>query len=1525
MKIYLYLPNRIMLFKIPSKVSGSFSFDENEEEDAKLINIEAHDGKWFINATTDVSVVVNNKIEASAPLVENSFYVLQRKNVNYLIYVTNTFDSTFLPYLYKQDIGLMIGNDANCNVRLSLSFITGVVAKVYMEDNLLVLERGNTLVYLNNNAVTVSKCALKIGDQLNIYGFKIMIFSGFLIMNNPSNMVSLSLNATHLSRFNFASNEEPKNIEVYDADLYHKEDYFSKSPRIRRVIEEKVINLSPPPRAGSDGHVPMILTVGPMLTMGAASVMMVINNISRIRVGQTSLQDSWPQLVTSGAMLLSMLVWPSLTSVFNKYYQKRKKQELIKKYSEYLKTKKKELEEEAALQRNILEENYITVEDCVGIIEKAKLNFWDKRVEQNDFLEVRLGIGDVLLKAKINYPEEGFTIEEDELRKQADSMVEQYKYLKDVPVGYSLYKNKLSAIMGEENKFYGMVNNIILQLITFYSYDDIKLVVFTNEKKKKNWSYLEYLKHSFSNDMFIRFFSSNLDSAKVLNDYFYYEIQNRIAQAKEGITLFKPYYIVISDDYASIKRLPFMKSLTETDLNVGFSLLLLEQQLSRLPSKLNNFIVLGESSSGILTNSFEKQEQITFTDHINYSIDMMGVARRLSNIPIEFEEGIKPLPDAITFLEMEKIGKVEQLNIMNRWDSNDATQSLKAEIGVDEEGNQMFLDLHEKFHGPHGLIAGMTGSGKSEFIITYILSMAINYSPDDVNFILIDYKGGGLAGAFENKNTGVSLPHLAGTITNLDKAEMDRTLISIDSEVKRRQQIFNEARDALGESTIDIYKYQRFYKEGRIPQPVPHLFIICDEFAELKAQQPDFMDNLISVARIGRSLGVHLILATQKPSGVVNDQIWSNTKFRVCLKVQDTSDSNEMLKRPDAASLKQTGRFYLQVGYDEYFALGQSAWCGAKYYPSERIVKQVDKSINFIDDTGNFVKSIEAGNNVKLEAKGEQLSAILHNIIEVSKELKKKAKRLWLNNIEPIILVNNLEKKYNITNQAFQIEAIIGEYDAPEKQEQGLLTYTLNTDGNTIIYGSDEAEREKLLKTILYSICIHHLSEEVNVYGIDYGSETLRIFGDFPQVGGIVFSGQDEDFKNLLKFIENEIKSRKKILLSYSGNINSYNEKEQNKLPYILLIINNYEAILETYNDFYERVTSIARECERYGVVIVLTGSSPTTVSRKVSQCFENKYALHLNDSTEYYSVFNVKCEMAPRDIFGRGLIYKEGIHEFQTASIMEEETSLHNYIKNAASNIKSVSKTMAPKIPSLPDRVSFDLIADEIRDMTNVPIGIYKNSLKIAKFDFRTSPVISIASNKLIYIHSFMDSLVEIFLRMQNHLVIFLDASNVFPSISSKKFENRKLYYYNSNFTEVLSKFMDIRSDNKYRNSYFTYIVYGIEKLKGKVDNNVLDNFFNKMTNIDRTSILLCDSNSGFKSIDFDSWYSKVKNQTDGIWIGKGLDEQQVFRISKLTKEMTSSFQNNYGFLVEENDAKLVKFIEFHENMNVSGDDDFE
>ncbi len=982
MKIYLFLADKLLSYNIPVKVYGSFSFGEENEETENLINIEARDDAWVLYSTDDVDVLKGNERQDVLPLESNSYYALRKDNKNYLIFVTDAFDESFSVFNYSDKINLVIGNNEECNVRINLNLLNKVVGRITIDAGQIIISQMDVPhVYVNDRIVETENgtYTLKNGDQINIYGFRMLVYRYFIMINNPKGIVSINNQTTGLTPYVYLQEEDPQKITVKDRDLYGKDDFFSKSPRIRRLVKKFDMELAAPPKTQDDNVMPAILTLGPAITLLLTSLVRVAESVEELLNGETTFKQCWPTLLTSILMMISSFVWPAVSRKITAKMDEEKRKKNKEKYTAYLLKKQQLLIGEAKLQADIISDNLKTSAKCNELINSSSLNFWDKRIEQNDFLEVRLGIGNQLMNANIQYKKEDFTIEEDELREQADKLIESFKYIHNVPIGYSFLQNKITAIMGFDKKKYGIINNIILQLITFYSYEDIKFIIITNDANKSRWEYTKYLNHCFSNDKSIRFFSTDFEHTRYLSSYFSSIIAQRYQMAASsengGQIPFSPHYVIITDDYYQLKNTDFIKAVTELDVSLGFSLIILESRLSQLPSKCNNFINLRGSQSGILKNSFEGTEPEMFMDEIDYNVDMMKITKKLANIPIAFEEMAKELPNSITFLEMEKVGKVEQLNIMNRWENNNPVQSLKAEIGVDEEGNLMYLDLHEKAHGPHGLIAGTTGSGKSEFIITYILSMAINYSPDEVAFILIDYKGGGLAYAFENKTLGIVLPHLAGTITNLDKAEMHRTLVSIDSEVKRRQREFNKARDMLGESTIDIYKYQRFYKEGKIKDPIPHLFIICDEFAELKAQQPDFMDNLISVARIGRSLGVHLILATQKPSGVVNEQIWSNSKFKVCLKVQDETDSNEMLKRPDAAMLKQAGRYYLQVGMNEIFALGQSGWCGAKYYPSEKIVKQVDKSINFIDDSGIIVKSIQAdnGSNAKVEAQGEQL------------------------------------------------------------------------------------------------------------------------------------------------------------------------------------------------------------------------------------------------------------------------------------------------------------------------------------------------------------------------------------------------------------------------------------------------------------------------------------------------------------------------------------------------------------------------
>lgn len=1513
MKIYLFLKDRIIDFSLPINIVGSFSFDENPNEEIKLINVEARDGKWIIYSTNDVNIINNNDIMRYVELSDDSFYVLKRNKKDYLIYVSDLSLNKISLYSYDNRMNLIIGNTINSNVKYLCPFLNNAEVRIRCVDNNLLLESNSSGVYINNLAVFNNSVQLKIGDQINVYGLRLVFLNNLLLINNHGCNLNL-LSNTNLNKYVVPQDPGIGNIKFRDIDLYNEDNFFSKSPIIRRTISTKVLKLSPPPKDNINEDLPMILTVGPMLTMGVTSGVMVIDIIIKINMKETTMKDSWASLVSSGVMLISMLMWPMITSVYNKKSKKRKRLKLISKYGNYLEQKKKELTDELVLQKNILIENLISIDECLNILKQKNMNFWNKRLDQGDILVARIGKGNALFDVKIEYPDEGFTIEEDELKKQADKLISEYKYINDVPISYSFYDNKLSAIMGTNRlKCINFVNNIILQFITFYSYEDLKLVVFTNESNAVNWEYIKYLNHNFSNDKRIRFFSSTLDSKNEVLDYLYQEYNFRVNEkdsSSEKKKVYRPHYLIVVDDYERIKGHEFTNVFVEDDINYCFSMIIIEDKLSKLPSKCNNYIIIQSGKSGILKNNFDNQEQINFVDEIKFNIDYMKIARMISNIPIEFEEKAGSLPDTISFMEMENVGKVEQLNILSRWKTNDSTISLKAEIGVNDKRELIYLDLHEKYHGPHGLIAGTTGSGKSEFIITYILSMCINYSPDDVAFILIDYKGGGLALAFENKITGVTLPHLAGTITNLDKAEMDRTLVSIDSEIKRRQMMFNEARDKLGESTIDIYKYQRHYHEGRLTSPIPHLFIICDEFAELKSQQPDFMDNLISVARIGRSLGVHLILATQKPSGVVNDQIWSNTKFRVCLKVQDEADSREMLKRPEAAHIVQAGRFYLQVGYDEIFSLGQSGWCGAKYYPSNRTVKKVDKSINVINDCGNIVRSIEDDSAIKLEAHGEQLAAIMKNIIEVSNSVNKKARKLWLDNIPPIILVDDLYKKYNLVTKPYNVEAIIGEYDAPENQEQGLVKYNYLEDGNTIIYSQNSSESEMFISTLLYSTVMFHNVMEVNFYIIDYGSESLRKYLKLPHVGGIVFNGEDEKYNNLIKMIMEDIVNRKKLFAEYDGSYSNYVKNKNDKLPIKVIIINNYDSFYELHQEVYDTFPELVRDSTRYGIIFIFTCSAINSIPNKISQNFNNAYAFKIKDPSDYMYIFNSKSKTIPRDIEGRGIINNGSLHEFQTASITVSEEQLNDYMVNFIKYQKQINKICAREIPTLPEYIRLKDIQSEINSLKSVPIGIMKHTLDICNVDFINDLGNIITSNKLANIDVFVESLLELLRRIPNiNLIIFDPIKKL--NLNLKYYPN----YYVEKFDEVLDKLeehLEKLIEQKIQSDGIIFI-YNLDKFIASLeDSSKFDTFVKKVKKYEKFGVIGVEEAKKIKNYSYEDWYTSLFFSGNGVWIGKGVGDQNILKVDGYSKELQLPYKNNMGFYVVDGEAKLIKLIDF-------------
>lgn len=1487
-------------------------FDEygNEED---LLSIEIVNKAWNFVSNDKCQIIENNNVVKFAPLFLNKLYVIKINNKNNSIYefilVCSDTVKNFESYQFNGDGDYTIGSLPTSDIVLGSANVCknhAVITKTGQNLTIRALDKDYG-VYVNSIRVNSKK--LVNGDITFIMGYRIIVMNSYIYIGDIGN--SVRVNSLRLVKKGIPSYEATfeETVDDDNAVLYGADDYFSRTPRFVTSINEEELRIDNPPGKITPDETPILFTVGPMLTMAMSSVISASVSIINVLQNKSSMLSILPTAVIAITMLVSTLLWPTLMRKYNNKKQQKQEEERVKKYLEYLDSKKQKIENFRISQQQTLLENYPDLNNLQMVVLNKRRNLWERQIKDDDFLNVRLGIGTVPLKLKLQYQLEEFSMQDDDLKNEVSKVVDTAKDIERVPVTISLTERNKLVIIGNKDNKDSMLKSIILQVVANHSYDEVKLVLMVNDDNSDIWGDLINLPHLWSNSKDIRFYANNYDDMSKISFYLeqVFTARKFSDDGDKSVPLnltykdVMPYYLIIVNNIKKNKSIEIINKVLKEEKNIGFGLIILSDGIGNLPNECNDFLMASGADSAIIKNELDRNNQQTFamdnTDNINLAL----VSEKLASIPIKLPLSLDNQKFYISFLEMYKVGRVEQLNVLSRWKNNNPVNSLNVPIGIHEDGEIFNLDLHEKFYGPHGLIAGMTGSGKSEFIITFILSMCLNFSPLEVSFVLIDYKGGGLTGAFENKLTNTRLPHLAGTITNLDKAEIKRSLSSIHSELNRRQELFNQAKMRLNENTLDIYKYQKLYRDGLIDEPISHLFIICDEFAELKNQQPEFMDELISTARIGRSLGVHLILATQKPSGIVDDQIWSNSKFKVCLKVQEKSDSMDVIKRPDAAGLKSAGMFYLQVGYNDYFGLGQAAYAAAKYVPKDKLTKNVDHNVSFINDIGDVVKSIDVAKRDEDVSLGEELPNILKVICAAAQETNVVARKLWLDRIDSKIYVGNLINKYNFVPTKWNITAVIGEYDDPSNQRQGLLTLDLNNSPNTLIYGLDG--KEIMVTSLIYSLITTHTPDEVQFYIMDFGTEIFGMFKDAPQVGDVIYINELEKVNNLFRTIEGEIESRKKMFIDYNGDYNLYIQNSSNKVPRIIIILNSYEAFSDNYDEYVDRLTRLSREGERYGISLVITASGVNAVRSKVSQNFSKQLCLNFNDPSDYSYILGSTHGMIPSDILGRGLVKLQGeIYEYQTAYPYKWE-EINAFIKDTCLKLKEVIKYKAKKIAVLPSYVRLEDVADDINSLTDVPVGIEKNSLITSRFNFKRNPISIIAGQDASMMDKFVASLTIVLQKIKDTTVHLIDMDNMIQNTSD---------IVNYNEDKILDK---IKSAS---GSMEVFIFYGIDGYKNTLTTAEFNDFKNYLVGLKskpNVRVILIDSVSKIKPFEYESFYVNNVQAMYGIWVGSGITDQFTIKSSTYNKETRSQIGNDFGYNVVSGRATLVKLLDFYSN----------
>jgi S-DNA-T family DNA segregation ATPase FtsK/SpoIIIE len=1065
---------------------------------------------------------------------------------------------------------------------------------------------------------------------------------------------------------------------------------FTRNARIHRSINEQSIEIldpsTKPEKPKTNLVMSMLPSMGMMLTSGAMMMMSAQGN------------GSWTMILFSGVSAGMAVITAIAGFIDNKKNYKKSIQKRIDDYNDYITRKKEEILKARVSEKDQMESLFFSTEKELDMLYRFSPELFDRQSTDWDYLFVRLGSGPVLSKRGVEHKKQEKLELEDEIQMIPEQVKQEFTMLEDAPLVCDFKSANAVCICGDEPCRFDLFKNIVFDICTRQFYSDVSLIFVCEEKNKEKINWLRFLPHVRNDNTNGRNIVCDDESKTRLFDYLYKELSQREELCKNNNDMtFSNHIVMFLYNEYGFQRHPISR-FVRLGSKLGVTFVFMTESKDTAPENCSWIIDVTSSERGELINTANQNSVCEF--HYQPISDTVAkdTVRLLAPIYTEEVSLESSLTKSITLFEMMKILMVEDIDLRENWKNSQVFKSMAAPIGV-TKSDYVLLDLHDKAHGPHGLVAGTTGSGKSELLQTYILSIATLFHPYEVSFVIIDFKGGGMVNQFKD------LPHLLGAITNIDGKEIDRSLKSIKAELQKRQRLFAEA------EVNHIDKYIKKYKAGEAKTPIPHLILIVDEFAELKAEQPDFMKELISAARIGRSLGVHLILATQKPSGQVDEQIWSNSRFKLCLKVQGVEDSNEVLKSPLAAEIKEPGRAYLQVGNNEIFELFQSAYSGAPEKMAETNVKEF--AVYEVSDSGKKTEVFKQKRKKNAEGNRTQLEAIVehvHNYCE-----KEDIHRL------PNICLPSLPEIISQPKATAPVRGMIdiGLYDDPDNQVQD-STYIDITNKNTLIIGASQYGKTNLLQSVIKSVTENSSPAESVFYILDFGSMVLKNFESLNHVGGVVTSSDDEKLKNLFKLLFEEINARKEKLLTVGvSSFASYLEAGYTDLPHIYLMVDNFTALSELYLENDDSLLTLIREGISFGISTIIANSQTAGIGYKYLSNFANKIVLYCNDSNEYTNIYD-HVTVKPDEKPGRCILeLDKRLIECQTYLAFEGEKEIDrvNQMRGFIGQInRKYPDQHARQIPCIPNVLTRESLAKEFDAYTNrysVPIGLTYEGVK--------------------------------------------------------------------------------------------------------------------------------------------------------------------------------------------------------------------
>lgn len=1324
-------------------------------------------------------------------------------------------------------------------------------------------------VYVNGRR-TMEK-ALRLGDAVWVMGLTIIPFEGGIALSYLPK--ALSFGTWNPLRAELNANRTP----IFKAPELT---WFSRIPRIRKRIKATLVSAQLPPSMAAEPQKQTALSMAPALTSG---LFMMLSGIGS---------------VASLGMIAGNIALPLLGR--KKAMQQHETNENMRQqaYKEYLAKTEQELRLSIAEnQRQLREQVPDPASEALKLLKDTR-HLWERRLKDDDFLALRMGTGCIPLRCSVQLSPPAPGEPEDPLVASLKAFLNKGWALEAVPIVLSLDKYQVIGIAGSPKARGQMQERILSQLALHAAYDELRLCILGMPEKNAE-PYLR-LPHLWNRDKTMRYIATHEEEIGSLIPALEQEISARQNESNQAGEL-----VVLITDGAIAKRYIIESLLLERKL-LHVHVLVFAEHSHELPSACNGVIGL-RNDRGVLCLSGGTENDL-FEFHLDTAAmpSAQKIVHLLENTRLEQSDTTRHLADVVPFLNLFDVTEPKALNIATRWrrNVNAAAATLATPLGVDEDGQLCVLDIHEKAQGPHGLIAGTTGSGKSELIMTYILGLAVNFSPNEVNFALIDYKGGGTANVFEG------LPHLAGTISNLDGSTVKRCMVSIKSELKRRQDIVNKARTALHiTESLDHKEYQRYFAQGRLKEPMPHLLIIVDEFAQLKSNEPEFMKELISVAQVGRSLGVHMILSTQKPTGVVDDQITSNTNFRICLRVQTPQDSQEMLGGPDAASLRGVGRFLIKS--QDIMIRAQSGWTGASLNQGHE--KQFDGEVEILDRQGRVICRQAMPSTASSHGNEDtQLSAVLRQIAETSRAMGLRARQLWMPELEGLLPVDALRKRYAAVQQPYVLRPLLGEIDVPEEQIRKPLLIDLNAGRNTIVFGTHGSGKRMLLETLLDDLLNFHAADELTIYLLDLAGDGLVSYAAAPQVGDVITMDEEDKFHNLIRLLERELLRRRKALHMEDSDIPTRLRKAG--IPNILVVIHSLKTFCDLAEPQREQTLKLLGDGPRYGIHFFATSIMASGISTQISQQFPQQLVLQMAFKDDYALLLGNTKGMVPGKEQGRGLIRFDELHEFQTACVQEKGAALCQRLA------ENWSGQQALPVPMMPDTISAQALTERLHRLKQplrLPLGIYRDSLSTA--------FLSADKRCIFRVMGKQDELQGFLLEWtacmaQAADIIALDGSNMFKDSDAVRCIGPEGWA--ACVEELLKdrlRDMEFDDGETLPERLTLIILTDVQQVWERLQedpcsngepagNEVLAPLLIKVKPTWKLRFVLCGDPSAFERVKLQGWYQKAVASSDAVYFGDNFKYQYICEYSG--KPIGEDAPFPMGYVVSSGTARSAKMV---------------